>query len=154
VAFDEELLLVSALATKPEVDRVRRDRRGQGPEVPRWAASDAGELFEAPVRQPESDAGCVVEDERIGSDSLGPKVDRVNRVRVETLATAACGVMKRRNAGVPFVGWPGGPFPMGGERGNSRHKCSVHGVLLVSARWAVEGRTGSTSRDDAWRGGR
>src|SRR5690606_15569297 len=101
VAFDEELLLVSTLATKPEVDRVRRDRRGQGPEVFRRAASDASELLEAPVRQAESNAGCVVEDERIGGDSLGPKVDRVNRVRVETLATAACGLMECRDAGVP-----------------------------------------------------
>jgi hypothetical protein len=50
-AIREELMRLAVLPLKPDVDRTRRDRRGQRPEVLRRRAGNGGELLEAPVRQ-------------------------------------------------------------------------------------------------------
>ena len=74
-------------------------------------------------------------------------------LRTEAVASGASRLGERVNTGVPFVGWPLGPFPMRGVRGDSRYTSSVHGVLLSDALWANEGRKRSTAAMRARRRG-
>jgi hypothetical protein len=120
-AFGEELVLVAGVPAEPVVDRVGRDRCGQGPEVFRRRAGDAGELLEAPVRQARLPAGGVAEGERIGGHGFGPESDRLDRVLLDAGATGTGRFEEGVHAGVPLVGWPCGPFPVSRVRGDCRH---------------------------------
>ena len=132
VAVDEELLPLATLMAQPVVDRLGGDRRGQRAEVLRRRGGDAGELLEAPVREGRVATRRVAERERVGPHRLGPEGDGVDVALFRAEAPGARRVVEGLNAGVPFVGWTRGPFPVSRVRGDSRHTCSSHGVLLCA----------------------
>src|SRR4030095_8955462 len=84
---------------------------------------------------------------------LDLQVHGLRDARVGAVASGASRLGERVNTGVPFVGWPLGPFPMRGVRGDSRYTSSVHDVLLSDALWANEGRKSSIAAVRAWRRG-
>ena len=66
---------------------------------------------------------------------------------IGAVASGASRLVERLNAGVPFIGWPCGPFPMGGVRRDSRYTDSVHGVApFYEALGATSGRKLHTGR--------
>jgi len=123
-----ELLLAAVAPLQPVVDRVRRDRRGQRSEVIRRRASDAGELLEAPVRQVRavSVAHAFVENERVGVLGSHMQSHGFDDPLFGATAPGAGRVEELLNACVALVGWPPGPFPMGGVRIDCRYTLTVH----------------------------
>jgi len=49
-----------------------------------------------------------------------------------TVVAKRGGIVESVDAGVPFIGWAGCPFPVSRVRGDSRHTNPVHEVLLSS----------------------
>jgi hypothetical protein len=103
-ALDEQLVLFASLPLKPEIDCVRRNRRGQRPKVLWRRARDSRELAETPVCQCGGAARRLVYHE-IVVHGLGPEVGGVDAALFGAFAPCASGLMKRVQAGVSLVGW-------------------------------------------------
>ena len=70
---------------------------------------------------------------------LGPELAGLDGALFELLATCASGLVERVDAGVSFVGWARGPFPVSGVRRDSGHTSAGHMVLLSTGPGASSG---------------
>src|SRR5687767_12487046 len=98
-------MLVSRLPLQPVVDRAGRDRRGQRSKVAWRRAGDGRELAEAPVGQVGDPTRRLANHEVVGVGRLAAEVAGLNRSLFEAGAACASRLVKRVNAGVPFIGW-------------------------------------------------
>ena len=152
VAVDEQLMLLATLPLQPVIDRVGRDRRGQRAEVVRRRAGDgrraarSSSASERRVRPDVSRSASVV-----GSTASVLKSHGLDGALFGAEAPCASRIVERVDAGVPFIGWARGPFPVSRVRGDSRHTYPVHVVLLSACPEGDE--VEAAPRRATWRGG-
>jgi hypothetical protein len=137
VAIDEQLALLAREPLQAVVDGRCGDHRRQRPKVAWRRAGHGGELAEAPVRQGGGPIRRVPKDDVV-IERLGRQRDRGGAALFEAEASGASRVVECWHAGVPFIGWAGGPLAMRGVRGDSGHTCAGHGVLLSQWPWGDE----------------
>src|SRR5438067_3014741 len=150
--FDEQLMPFTLLPLKPVVDCAGRNRCGQRPKVAWRRAGDGRELAEAPVGQVGGATRRLANNEVVGVVRLGPELAGLGGALFDAGASCAGRFVERVNAGVPFIGWARGPFPVSGVRSDSGHTTPSHMVLLATGpegvRWKQlqVGRRGGVAR--------
>jgi hypothetical protein len=92
----------------------------------------------------------------VATNPLEPVIDRIgraglDRVLFEVAAACASRLVERVDAGVPFVGWARGPFPVSGVRRDSGHTCTGHMTFLSACPGGDV--VGKLQRRATWRGG-
>src|SRR5688500_14218793 len=125
-------MLVAVLPLERVVDCAGRNLCGQRPKVGWRRAGDGRELAETPVRQIGGATRRLANDEIVGVVRLGPEFAGLDRALFDPLAACASGFVERVNAGVPFIGWARGPFPVSRVRRDSGHTSPGHMVLLAT----------------------
>jgi hypothetical protein len=125
-------MLVATVPRQAVIDRVGRDRRGQRAKVVWRRAGDGRELAETPVRQVGGATRRLANHEIVGIDRFSPELAGLDGALFEPRVTCTGGLVKRVDAGVPFIGWARRPFPVSRVRRDSGHTTPGHMVLLAA----------------------
>ena len=67
---------------------------------------------ETPMRQRGGATRRLADDEVVGVDRLGPELAGLDGALLQATAPSASRLVERVDAGVPFIGWARGPFPV------------------------------------------
>jgi hypothetical protein len=105
-------MLVACVSLEPVIDCAGRNRCGQRPKVAWRRAGDGRELAEAPVGYVGGATRRLANDEIVGVGRLSPEFAGLDRALFDPRVPCTGGFVERVNAGVPFIGWARGPFPM------------------------------------------
>src|SRR5512138_3378816 len=92
--------------------------------------------------------------EAVVTSRVGPEVAGLDVALHRAVAPGASRIVECFHAGVALIGWPCGPFAMGGVRSDSRHTKSLHGEcsFLRAPGGAVEGRSSTPGGVEGWPG--